>query len=914
MKKSTREADASDRELSGRAREWLSLALGTNDPFPWQSRLLGKLIAGDLPGALDIPTGLGKTSVMAIWLVARALGASVPRRLVYVVDRRAVVDQATEVAESVRKVVSTVGPLCDSLGLCGRKLAISTLRGQFVDNREWMEDPASPAIIVGTVDMVGSRLLFEGYGTTRKMRPYQAGLLGNDALLILDEAHLVPPFEALVRAIAREPKGAGQTDSLVPPFRVLSLSATSRSVREDSFGLDAHDRKHGEVKRRLEARKRLSLHPVESDVKLGPELAKHAWRLSGEGTRPIRCIVFSDSREVAMDAGEELARLSKGSAEVELFVGGRRVFERQQAAERLRSLGFIAGTTERLARPAFVFATSAAEVGVDLDADHLVCDLVSWERMVQRLGRVNRRGRGEAQVEVIVHARSVEKLEERLGKKEVLLRPLEQLPVIGDARDASPAALSELVAQPAMRETLSDATTPEPLRPALTRALLDAWSMTSIEDHTGRPEVAPWIRGWERDEPPQTQVVWRRRLPLREGKPASAEEVAGFFEAAPAHLGEILETETFRVLEWLEDRAKRLAERLESAPLVPEDEATGPTAPARNEVVAMILKSGERIQPLRLEQLIWAKGAARERKQVERNLAGSTLVIDARMGGLTRGLLNVEADELPPTIDDGFGQAGDEGEPQFDFRVDEQSAASDRSPSEGWDGWHERFRMPAELDEGGDVSSWLIVRKWKASAETEDDRSAGPAQLLDQHQSWTREAAIRIGDQLSLPRPYVDMLAAAAAVHDEGKRAPNWQRAFHAPSREIYAKTEGPIEYALLDGYRHELGSLPLAERNEHIVALPAELRELALHLVAAHHGFARPVIRTSGCADAPPSLLVERAQQIALRFCRLQRIWGPWGLAWWEALLRAADQQASRRNDTQGRKQPKGPQSAGER
>ncbi len=33
----------------------------------------------------------------------------------------------------------------------------------------------------------------------------------------------------------------------------------------------------------------------------------------------------------------------------------------------------------------------------------------------------------------------------------------------------------------------------------------------------------------------------------------------------------------------------------------------------------------------------------------------------------------------------------------------------------------------------------------------------------------------------------------------------------------------------------------------------------------------------------------------MALRFARLQKRWGPWGLAWWEALLRAADQQASR-------------------
>ena len=31
-----------------------------------------------------------------------------------------------------------------------RPLAISTLRGQFADNREWLADPARPTIIVGT--------------------------------------------------------------------------------------------------------------------------------------------------------------------------------------------------------------------------------------------------------------------------------------------------------------------------------------------------------------------------------------------------------------------------------------------------------------------------------------------------------------------------------------------------------------------------------------------------------------------------------------------------------------------------------------------------------------------------------------------------------------------------------------------
>lgn len=93
---------------TGEAR--LRAALGLSDdnsPFPWQERLLARLVTGDLPSALDLPTGLGKTKVMAIWLVARSLTQAheptlLPRRLVYVVDRRAVVDQATREAEELR--------------------------------------------------------------------------------------------------------------------------------------------------------------------------------------------------------------------------------------------------------------------------------------------------------------------------------------------------------------------------------------------------------------------------------------------------------------------------------------------------------------------------------------------------------------------------------------------------------------------------------------------------------------------------------------------------------------------------------------------------------------------------------------------------------------------------------------------
>ena len=170
------------------ATKWLSQALGLKEdasPFPWQTALLDDFTDGRFWAALDLPTGLGKTSVLAIWLVARALGAPLPRRIAYIVDRRAVVDQATDVAMSLRAFVEQTPEVAARLGISNRLLSVSTLRGQFVDNREWLDDPAAPAIVIGTVDMIGSRLLFEGYGVSRKMRPYHAGLLGSDTLAVL---------------------------------------------------------------------------------------------------------------------------------------------------------------------------------------------------------------------------------------------------------------------------------------------------------------------------------------------------------------------------------------------------------------------------------------------------------------------------------------------------------------------------------------------------------------------------------------------------------------------------------------------------------------------------------------------------------------------------------------------------------
>ena len=175
---------------------------------------------------------------------------------------------------------------------------------------------------------------------------------------------------------------------------------------------------------------------------------------------------------------------------------------------------------------------------------------------------------------------------------------------------------------------------------------------------------------------------------------------------------------------------------------------------------------------------------------------------------------------------------------------------------------------------------------------------ASKPQLLDEHQTWVADEAMRIAEEIGLSEGNRAMLAAAARHHDDGKAAPRWQRAFHADSgRGAYAKTAGPFNRHVLSGYRHEFGSVLDAQHRGLDGIERDDLRfELTLHLIAAHHGNARPAIGVGGCDSLPPTAAAREAHEIAVRFARLQRRWGPWGLAWWEALLRAADQRASKR------------------
>ena len=853
------------------------------------------------------------------------------------------VDQATRYAERLKanlpeSIASRLGVYSTAGGL-----PISTLRGGFADNRDWLEDPSKPAIVVGTVDMIGSRLLFEGYGVSRRMRPYHAGLLGVDALVLLDEAHLCPPFESLLRQVvehrAKAPGFARDGEGPIPPLRLMSLSATGREANETPstkvFKLERLDREEAEVQRRLHAKKYMHINRLDDASTLSEAMANRAAALAGHGESSARVIVFCDRRKDALDVKQRIEKQFKGKHgagntrvdfDLELLVGERRVLERTELERWLDEHGFLGEAKTPADRPTFLVATSAGEVGVDLNADHMVCDLVAFERMVQRLGRVNRRG-GDCRRAIIdvfwgppalkanankaakdQHANRLEELDNR--KAALLLLPSSE----DGRRDASPSACGDLKSNHA--DVIRTATTRPPLHPALTRPLLDAWSMTSLAQHEGRPEIAPWLRGWEDDDEPQTEVVWRKHLPheRRESGERSIRQdaVADFFRNAPIQASEKLEAGSRRVFDWLLKRTKPRPSGRESDPAT-----DGARALIDQDVVAIILdRSGECTGSANLKDLRHLTAPAKslrnkrerdreKRKWIERLLPGATLVVDVRISGLSGGMLDdgaqaevSAADADAAWKDQAEDPKAETSRPLIKFRVQEVVAGGEeedglQSPSSE-NGWRHVRTYETGFNDGRAMRG-LAVLNWHDAAADEDAKAfLSRPQLLHEHAAQTADQAQRIAERLNLPSKLVHALTTAARLHDDGKAAPRWQRAMNAPTdsnNKPYAKTRGGGNPRLLEGYRHEFGSLLKAERAD----LPKQTRELILHLIAAHHGYARPLVRHEGCDEGPPSQMEAKAGEAALRFARLQRQYGPWGLAWLEALVRAADQSASR-------------------
>ncbi len=880
-------------------------AVADNPPFPWQWALYQQFLAGNFP-TLCLPTGLGKTAVIHIWLLALAYAPTqVPRRWVYVVNRRTVVDQSTEEARKLRNRLANVpdvmARLCE---LCAEPtdipLAISTLRGQFADNREWSSDPARPAVIAGTVDMIGSRLLFSGYGCGFKSRPLHAGFLGQDALLVHDEAHLEPAFQNLLIAIRKEQERCKEFKT----FRVMELSATSRSGGE-VFELTKEERElpgvipkppiepiH-HVWRRQKAKKTVRLHKNKDEKKLADEIAELALKHQDSGRAVLIFVRKVD------DVDKVVKKLPKGS--FEQLTGTLRGLERDGLVKKPIFQQFLPESDrdkevthlppgpwiqgqlflpesdrEKDATPAqgtvYLVCTSAGEVGVNISADHLVCDLSTFDSMAQRFGRVNRFGdRDDTCIDIVYPKEFDEKdaYDSRLKKTLDLLHQLNG--------DGSPAALGKFDANIRL-----DAFAPEPETLSTSDILFDSWALTTIRGKLpGRPPVEPYLHGLA-SELPETYVAWREEVwELQftfknedEGKEPEAEERKRLGRFAT----ELLDDYPLKPHELLRDTSSRIFDRLRKL-----------KAPAETPV--WIAEDDDSVTVTTLGELIDAG---------KDDLNYKTVLLPPNAGGLEKGMLTSDSKSANDVADHLRNEAGE----QRRLRVWDKDAVPDG------------MRLIRTIDTKPDAnegeeegSTGRRLWRWFELAKAGDGEGSQSGEKPVRWRVHTCDVvkkATELVAKLPLSDDVKRAVILAARFHDLGKRRKLWQRSIghkipNDPQPDDWlAKSGGKMQLPKFKTeYRHEFGSLLDIETEPDFLAIPDEdLKDLVRHLIAVHHGRGRPHFSVDEAFDLErlEATAEAVAREVPQRFARLQRKYGRWGLAYLESLLRAADHAASAR------------------
>lgn len=506
-------------------------------PHPWQLRLAREVIErGAWPPSINIPTGCGKTSCIDIAVYALACDPkSNPRRIVFAVNRRVVVDGAHERAQLIaRRLVDARGgilfdvrdKLCDAAGCDIAPLVPVLMRGGTHIDREWHANPAQPCVISTTVDQAGSRLLFRGYGVGRKSRVVEAGLLGCDCLWILDETHISQPFTKTLRSVEEYGKEPWAERRPNRPWSVVEMTATPTGGGPAGFELDEDDRSSEVLSRVLGASKVCDM--AKSRAKdsgdhkvLADDLVKYARVLHEK----FSCKAIAVVANRVATAKLAHSKLKEKGFKVHLLIGRMRPWDRDAVLSSLDHLrtGNSArpeprGSAEGRGGPppaTFVVSTQCLEVGADLDFDGMVSEASSLDSLRQRFGRLNRAGKHEQCRGTIVAPAAVHG-----GKAK---NDSASDPIYGVAAAKTWAFLArngrkeidfgidkmsgELESVAADQSELKGMHLTPPDSPELLPSHVDLLSQTQRNLHAS-PDIAPFLHGFERGVP-TVSVVWR---------------------------------------------------------------------------------------------------------------------------------------------------------------------------------------------------------------------------------------------------------------------------------------------------------------------------------------------------------------------------------------------------------------------
>ena len=884
-------------------------------PFPWQQALVNRLAETDKwPDVLDLPTGTGKTAALDAAVFHLALRADTPEkaaiRIVLVVDRRLVVDDAYDRAREIEKVLAnvagateeeqlTIVEVARSLGQLAEKkerpLVVQRLRGGVPLENEWARTPTQPTILCSTVDQVGSRLLFRGYGVSDRMKPIHAGLLGQNSLILLDEAHLSQPFQQTLSSLQKIGRAGIQT---------VLLSATPGSRPKAPHKLTSADRRHPLLKRRLEVSKPIRLYKRPHEER--EEFIRAAANISSEIAERLRKAdvhapavgVIVNRVSSAREIFDKLKEWHPGY-DVLLMIGRSRNVDRDRIVKRLKPLR--TGSSERKGiAPLFVVATQCLEVGVDIDLDGLVSQAAPLDALLQRLGRLNRAGRDNIYAEGAILALAED------------VAPKADDPVYGDRIRTTWEALKEFgegnvvnfgidqVENWRESRDFADLVAPRSDAPILMPAYLDLWSQTSPIPNAD-PDVNLFLHGVSHSSA-DVSLVWRSDLKEQDIKQNAEvrESLEDLISLVPPRSGETLAIPLWAAKKWLANDDTDL----ENVADVPGKDNTG-----------AVRFGGRRRLAFR-----WA-GRNNPRTEIIDGSAlrpGDVLVVPAEYGGCDKFGWAPEQDQPVMDVAEQVALPEDDAEQaelprgyavrvaRDGVRTDHQWRQLTEILAEDSTTEHQRInrlidvfksvkeedlRQESQEQEGSmrDISLGLekiqkraldlpitihryakcltavdgaifVIEKGPTGvsgacgAATEDDLlsySARITVLLDNHSQHVEDWAKSFCKKLRLRADLTEDIALAAFLHDAGKADPRFQdmlcggHTWNQSDNFVIAKSGQPWARSmrrrskLPKGWRHESLSVCVAEAHPRFAK--AHDPSLVLWLIGTHHGLGRP-------------------------------------------------------------------------
>ena len=895
------------------------------EPFPWQVRLTDEVVAGGRwPEVIDLPTGAGKTAVLDTAIYALAARPDIsPRRVVFVVDRRIVVDKVYGRAELIRERIESGESAAllwvrDRLhGLSGgESLGVAVLAGGIGVEDEWTHLPDRPWVVVSTVDEFGSRLLFRGHGVSPQMRPVHAGLAGNDCVVILDEVHLSAPFAQTLRNVARLESGV-----LPRRFAVVEMSAAPGAEVVERFKLDSADLECEELGRRVRARKEGRLVSVRNRDAIPGTVLRRVRAIEEEGG-DIRSVGVAVNR--VRSARQVFRALKEAGYDAHLITGRMRPLDRVGAVQRIVSI--VDPDGERCADGlSVVVATQAIEVGADFCFDALVTECAAVDSLRQRFGRLDRRGARFASTGRPCRAWIVGPKEDLFSRKPD--------PVYGDSAKVTWEELERRgkggpidVGPLALRDFPKEAVAERHRAPLLLKTHMDAWVQTNPEPPV-QPPLDWFLHGIGEGHAPDVSVVWRwdrSREALR---------------LVPPRRAEMLQVPIDAVRRWLSGGAEvEVADVTRSAA-----EGARPSAPGEDGVDWVrwqgFDRPPERIGPGQI-------------------IPGDVLIVDPKRGGLSAGTWDPSSKEPVEDLGDAAQMAYRlratlRLDPRLDAMVppptpagQDDAVAPARERIEEWlrrwrsndDHGPDWFRQSiGRLEKGFEIhlvenagklpggryftlterhsrSEKPLVDAATLDGSDETGSMTGSGVRLGSHMDGVGERARVIAERLGMSPDMAADLHLAGRLHDLGKVDRRFQAQLLGNDRVELEMLDEPLAKSLPGipagrggypaGMRHELASVALIESSHEVLDLAGD-SDLVLHLVGTHHGWARPLPpiiedrspRTlshmlDGHRMEAGSDLAEggMALEMADRFWRLVDRYGYYGLVWLEAVLRLAD------------------------